>query len=65
MTDFVRQRQAAEELGVSVRTLRRWSASGYFLEPLWLGGRVVYERRAFDSWVERVRRKEHSPRLSR
>ncbi|WP_312098575.1 helix-turn-helix transcriptional regulator [Corynebacterium dentalis] len=60
MTEFIKQRQAATELGVSVRTLQRWSASGYFLKPIRLGGRVVYDRSALEDWKHRLRRSDSS-----
>lgn len=45
--------QTAEELGVSVRTLARWSELGFGPAPCRLGRHVFYTDESVRSWIDR------------
>lgn len=53
---WMRQAEAAEYMGVSVRTLRRWHGRG--LPVHGVGGTPLYRPSELDEWVERLRKSQ-------
>jgi transposase len=55
--DYMSQQDVAEELGVTVETLRRWRVHG--AGPRWfrfgLGMRLMYNRQDVKDWIEQQR----------
>lgn len=55
--DYMSQQEVAEELGVTVETLRRWRVHG--AGPRWfrfgLGMRLMYNRKDVKDWIEEQR----------
>ena len=53
---MLNEHEVARELGISVKTLRKWRWAGEGLEYVKLGRAVRYERQAIDAFKEAGRR---------
>ena len=51
MNNFLTQREVAELLNVSERTIQWWRQRGYFPQPGYVGRRPVYRREVVDEWL--------------
>lgn len=45
---------AAEQLGITRRTLQNWTAAGHFPKPLRLGRRAYYQQGQIDEHLARL-----------
>lgn len=53
MKNCLTQREVAELLNVSERTIQWWRQRGYFPQPGYIGRRPVYRRDVVDEWLAR------------
>lgn len=54
VSDFLTARQAAKAIGVHVRTLKNWKASGYGPGHFHIGKRLFYRRTDVLAWLQRI-----------
>lgn len=52
--DFLTAREAAKAIGVHVRTLKHWKASGYGPDHFYIGKRLFYRRTDVVSWLQQI-----------
>ena len=52
--DFMTARQAAQAIGVHVRTLKYWKATGYGPDHFYIGKRLFYRRSDVIQWLEQI-----------
>lgn len=52
--DFLTVRAAAEAIGVHVRTLKYWKATGYGPDHFYIGKRLYYRRSDVISWLQSI-----------
>jgi predicted site-specific integrase-resolvase len=50
--DYLSEHQLAKELGVTIRTLRKWRSLGEAPPVTRLGKRIYYARRQARAWLE-------------
>jgi excisionase family DNA binding protein len=60
MSRLVTERDAAELLGVSVRTLQKWRLQGNGPQFVKLGHAVRYDVKDLEAYIERARRRSTS-----
>ena len=51
MNNFLTQREVAELLNVSERTIQWWRQHGRFPQPGYIGRRPIYRREVVDEWL--------------
>lgn len=51
LDDFLTAREAAAEIGVHVRTLKYWKATGYGPDHFYIGKRLFYRRSDVVAWL--------------
>ena len=63
MTELLNESQAAEKLGRSAGTLKRWRAKGYGPAFIRIGNRTpVYRPEAITAWLEASETQPEAPR---
>ncbi len=53
MNNLLSQREVAEQLEVTPRTIQRWVQTGYFPTPAYIGRRAVYDQQTVSQWVSK------------
>jgi len=54
VSDFMTARQAAQEIGVHIRTLKYWKANGYGPDHFYIGKRLFYRRSDVIGWLQQI-----------
>lgn len=54
VSDFLTARQAAQAIGVHVRTLKYWKATGYGPAHFYIGKRLFYRRSDVVAWLQQI-----------
>lgn len=54
VSDFLTAREAAEAIGVHVRTLKYWKATGYGPDHFYIGKRLFYRRTEIVDWLQQI-----------
>jgi DNA-binding transcriptional MerR regulator len=54
VADFLTVRAAAEAIGVHVRTLKYWKATGYGPDHFYIGKRLFYRRSDVIAWLQSI-----------
>lgn len=62
--DLLSEADMAKEIGVSVRTVKRWRAMPNGLPYVPIGKRIFYRRASFQKWVETLERWPNQRRKS-
>ena len=52
--DFLTARDAAKAIGVHVRTLKYWKATGYGPDHFYIGKRLFYRRSDVAAWLQAI-----------
>ena len=52
LNDYLTEQQLAEQLDVTIRTLRKWRSLGEAPPETRLGKRIYYSRRSALSWIQ-------------
>lgn len=52
--DFLTARDAAMAIGVHVRTLKYWKATGYGPDHFYIGKRLFYRRSDVAAWLQAI-----------
>lgn len=52
MVKPIPHKEAAKRLNITDRTLRRWTADGYFPRPFKIGGRVYFDESTVQGFIE-------------
>lgn len=63
VSDFLTARQAAQAIGVHVRTLKYWKATGYGPDHFYIGKRLFYRRSDVIEWLQQI--SETKPAVSK
>lgn len=54
VSDIFTAREAARAIGVHIRTLKYWKASGYGPDHFYIGKRLFYRRSDVASWLQQI-----------
>lgn len=54
VNDFMTAREAAQAIGVHIRTLKYWKANGYGPDHFYIGKRLFYRRSDVIAWLEQI-----------
>jgi DNA-binding transcriptional MerR regulator len=54
VSDFLTARDAAKAIGVHVRTLKYWKATGYGPDHFYIGKRLFYRRTDVVAWLQQI-----------
>lgn len=54
VSDFLTAREAAKAIGVHVRTLKYWKATGYGPDHFYIGKRLFYRRSDVIAWLQQI-----------
>jgi len=54
VSDFLPAREAAKAIGVHVRTLKYWKATGYGPDHFYIGKRLFYRRTDVATWLQQI-----------
>lgn len=54
VSDFLTARDAAKAIGVHVRTLKYWKATGYGPDHFYIGKRLFYRRTDVLAWLQKI-----------
>ena len=54
VSDFLTGREAAKAIGVHIRTLKYWKATGYGPDHFYIGKRLFYRRSDVIGWLKQI-----------
>lgn len=54
VSDFLTAREAAQAIGVHIRTLKYWKTTGYGPGHFYIGKRLFYRRSDVIAWLQQI-----------